>query len=39
MGVRYTETDCTNAVINLATEEYMTFRAATEVTMYPMAKR
>ena len=28
MKLRYTETDCTNPFINLATEEYMTFRAA-----------
>ena len=35
MKLRYTETDCTNPFINLATEEYMTFRAAEgEVTMY-----
>ena len=35
MNLRYTETDCTNPFINLATEEYMTFRAAEgEVTMY-----
>ena len=35
MKLRYTETDCTNPFINLATEEYMTFHAADgEVTMY-----
>lgn len=35
MKLRYTETDCTNPFINLATEEYMTFRAAEgEVIMY-----
>ena len=35
MNLRYTETDCTNPFINLATEEYMTFRATEgEVTMY-----
>lgn len=35
MKLRYTETDCTNPFINLATEEYMTFRATEgEVTMY-----
>lgn len=35
MKLRYTETDCTNPFINLATEEYMTFHAAEgEVTMY-----
>ena len=40
MKLRYTETDCTNPFINLATEEYMTFHAAEgEVTMYLMAER